>query len=102
MPDEQAGDTNPAAKPATGIKTQATSQLKVGDTKAIAVTTDPADADDAAAVIAATTWKSSDDKIATVGADGTITAVAEGSATITATSGTFTSPVAVTVSAAAA
>jgi len=57
----------------------------------------PSDADDASAVVSATTWKSSDDTIATVSASGTITAVAEGTATITATSGSFTSTVAVAV-----
>lgn len=74
--------------------------MKVGATKQITVATDPVDADDSKAVIKATIWKSSDDKIATVETDGTITAVAEGTANITATSGSFTSSVVVTVTAA--
>jgi len=75
--------------------------MKVGDTKKVSVTTDPADADDSAAVIAAVKWASSDDTKATVGADGTITAVDAGTATITATSGELTATIAVTVTAAA-
>lgn len=60
----------------------------------------PADASDAAAVIAATTATSSDGAIATVtknengGFDGTI--AAEGSATFTFTSGEFTTSINVT------
>ncbi|YAB14795.1 Ig-like domain-containing protein [Lactiplantibacillus plantarum] len=73
--------------------------IKVGDTRKITITTEPADADDSTAVIAAVTWKSSDDSKATVAADGTITAVAEGTATVTATSGEFTTDIAVTVTA---
>jgi len=75
--------------------------MKVGDTKKVSVTTDPADADDSAAVIAAVKWTSSDDTKAPVGADGTITAVDAGTATITATSGELTATIAVTVTAAA-
>ncbi|WP_241559483.1 Ig-like domain-containing protein [Lacticaseibacillus hulanensis] len=88
-------------KPATGIKLQATMSLKVGDTKKPTLAADPSDAKDAAAVVAATTYKSSDETIATVAADGTITAVKVGTATITATSGTFTGDCKVTVAAAA-
>lgn len=58
------------------------------------------DAVNASDVISATNFASSDTGVATVAADGTITAVAVGSATITATSGSFTAAVAVTVSAA--
>lgn len=91
----------PTPKPTTAINaSQKTAAVKVGETKAITVSTTPADSDDSATVIEAVKWTSSDDNIATVGADGTITAVAEGSATITATSGTFTSTISVTVSAA--
>lgn len=91
----------PTPKPTTAINaSQKTAAVKVGETKAITVSTTPADSDDSATVIKAVKWTSSNDKIATVGADGTIKAVAEGSATITATSGTFTSTIAVTVSAA--
>lgn len=79
---------------------QKTAAVKVGDTKAITVSVTPENATDSAAIISAAKWTSSDDKIATV-TDGTITAVAVGTATITVTSGTFTSNVVVTVSAAA-
>lgn len=75
--------------------------LKVGDAKKPTLAADPADAKDGAAVIAATTYKSSDETIATVATDGTITAVKEGAATITATSGAFTGNCKVTVAAAA-
>ncbi|MEX1563588.1 hypothetical protein AB3J18_03640 [Enterococcus sp. C43] len=77
---------------------------KVGDTKTFTISAVPADASDAAAVIAATTATSSDDAIATVvknengGFDGTI--VAEGSATFTFASGEFTATIAVTGTAA--
>lgn len=89
-------------KPATGIKlSQATASMKVGDTKQVTAAADPTTASDADAVAKATKYASSDDTIATVAADGTITAVKEGSATITATSGSFTATVKVTVTAAA-
>lgn len=81
---------------------QATASMKVGDTKQVTATADPADADDAATVNAAITYKSDNEAIATVADDGTITAVAEGTANITATSGSFTGTVKVTVAAAAA
>lgn len=79
---------------------QATASMKVGDTKQVTATADPADADDAAAVNGAIVWSSSDDGIASVAADGTITAVAEGTANVTATSGSFTGTVKVSVAAA--
>ena len=79
---------------------QATASMKVGDTKHVTATADPADADDAAAVNGAIVWSSSDDGIASVAADGTITAVAEGTANVTATSGSFTGTVKVSVAAA--
>lgn len=88
----------PTPKPTTAINaSQKTAAIKVGATKAITVSTTPADSDDSATVIKAVKWTSSDDNIATVGVDGTITAVAVGSATITVTSGTFTAGVAVSV-----
>lgn len=74
--------------------------MKVGDTKQVTASAVPADASDAAEVVAAVKWSSSDDAIATVSSDGTISAKAEGAATITATSGSFTATVAVSVSAA--
>lgn len=79
---------------------QATASMKVGDAKQVTAKATPDDAVDATAVNGAITYASSDDKIATVAADGTITAVAEGTATVTATSGSFKATVKVTVSAA--
>ncbi|MDY0839001.1 Ig-like domain-containing protein [Lacticaseibacillus chiayiensis] len=79
---------------------QKTASLKVGATKQITVSADPVDAFNASEVVSAAKFASSDTGVATVAADGTITAVAVGSATITATSGSFTATVAVTVSAA--
>lgn len=82
------------------MTSQKTARIKVGDTRNITITTVPEDADDSAAVIAAVNWESSDESVATVNSDGTITAVAAGTATVTATSGSFASGVAVTVVAA--
>lgn len=82
------------------MKTQATATMKVAETKKIDVATDPADATDSAAVLAAATWTSSDEAIATVATDGTITAVAAGKATITVTSNALTANTALTVNAA--
>lgn len=101
MPDSQAGDTptEPVVKATTAITTsQKTASMKIGDTKAITVTADPTDATDFD--VTKVTSASSDDKIATVSADGTITAVAVGSATITYTFNAFTATVVVTVTAA--
>ncbi|MCI1985317.1 MAG: Ig-like domain-containing protein [Lactobacillus sp.] len=80
---------------------QATASMKVGDTKQVTAAATPAGADDEAAVNGAITYASSDETIAKVGTDGTITAIAAGTATITATSGAFTATVKVTVAAAA-
>lgn len=73
--------------------------MKVGDTKPITFTATPDGATDFDAT--KVTGASSDDTIATVAADGTITAVAAGTATITYTFNAFTTTVAVTVTAAA-
>ncbi len=83
---------------ANGITlSQKTATIKVGANKQVAVSADPTNASDASAVVSATTFSSSDDSVATVTNDGTITGVVAGSATITATSGAFTAEVAVTV-----
>ncbi|QDJ58480.1 hypothetical protein EFA59_02685 [Weissella hellenica] len=76
---------------------QKTATIKVGATKQVTVSADPANASDASAVVSATAYSSGDEAVATVTNDGTITGVAVGSATITATSGSFTAEVAVTV-----
>ena len=83
---------------ANGITlSQKTATIKVGATKQVTVSANPTNASDASAVVSATTFSSSDGAVATVANDGTITGVAVGSATITATSGAFTAEVAVTV-----
>ncbi|MFT9391422.1 Ig-like domain-containing protein [Leuconostoc pseudomesenteroides] len=83
---------------ANGITlSQKTATIKVGATKQVTAASNPINAVDANAVVSATTFSSSDEAVATVTNDGTITGVAIGSATITATSGTFTAEVGVTV-----
>ncbi|NVM33698.1 Ig domain-containing protein [Pediococcus acidilactici] len=79
----------------TGVTmSQKTASMKVGDTKVITGTVVPANATNQAV-----TYTSSDEKIATVAENGTVTAVTEGSANITATTadGGFTASCAVTV-----
>ncbi|MBO4810893.1 MAG: M6 family metalloprotease domain-containing protein [Prevotella sp.] len=63
----------------TGISLPATMQLVVGDETTLAPVLTPADAD------VFLTFASSDEQVATVGADGVLHAVASGSATITVT-----------------
>lgn len=79
------------------MTSQKTASIKVGDTRKVTITTIPEDADNSAAVIADVAWKSSNESVATVNSDGTITAVAAGTAIVTATSGSHTAAVAVTV-----
>ena len=57
-------------------------ELAVGQTERLSVTVLPDDASDQVV-----TWSSNDEAVATVGDNGTVTAVAEGTATITATAG---------------
>lgn len=78
----------------TGITlSQKTATGNVGVTKQITATIEPANADDKTV-----TWTSSNDSIATVDGTGLITFVAEGTATITATtSNGLTATVVVTV-----
>ena len=66
----------------------------VGETEKLTATVAPANATDKTV-----TWTTSDAKIATVGADGTVKAIAVGSATITAKAGTKTATCVVTVKA---
>ena len=68
--------------------------MKVGETLTLTATVTPDDATDKSV-----TWSSSDDKIATVDEDGTVTAVAEGEAVITVktTDGGYTAECKVTV-----
>lgn len=77
----------------------------MGDAKDITITSDPVDANDADAVVKATTATSSDETVATVAkkSDGafTVTGVKAGSANITFTSGKLTTTLAVTITDAA-
>ncbi|MBQ2605098.1 MAG: Ig-like domain-containing protein [Clostridia bacterium] len=59
---------------------QKTASLKVGDTVKLNATVNPSDATDKSV-----TWSSSKESVATVASDGTVTAAAEGEATITVT-----------------
>lgn len=70
--------------------------MKVGDIKPLTATVAPEDATDKTV-----TWSSSDEKIVTVDASGSTTAVAVGTATVTVKTadGEFTADCAVTVSA---
>lgn len=78
---------------ATGItldKTEAT--VKIGETVALTATVEPENADDKTVV-----WTSSDELVATVDAEGVVTAVAAGTATITAACGELSAKCQVTV-----
>lgn len=89
-----------ATVPVTGITlSQKTATMKVGETKIITATVAPENATDKTA-----TYKSSDETIATVASDGTVTAVAVGTADITVTTkdGGKTAKCTVTVTEAAA
>lgn len=77
------GDDSNKPVAVTGITLDATTaELKIGETKKVVATVAPDNATDKTV-----TWASSDEKVATVTADGTVTAVAPGKATITATAG---------------
>ena len=71
-----------------------TASLKIGETVKLNATVSPSDADDKSV-----TWTSSRDAVAKVSSDGTVTAVAEGEATITVKTndGGFTAECIVTV-----
>lgn len=82
---------------ATGVTvTPATSSVVVGGTRQLTAVVQPSDATDTSG-----TWTSSDTSVATVSTTGLVTAVGEGSATVTFTStdGGFTGSTAVTVTA---
>ncbi len=82
-----------AAKPCTAVTLDKTAELEVGKSTTLTATTTPADTTDEL------TWKTSDASVATV-ANGKVTAVAVGTATITATCGDKTATCEVTVKAA--
>ncbi len=79
----------------TGISMDSTLTVHRGKTGSLTVTYTPSDTTDDKTV----TWSSSDTAIATVDTDGTITGVALGSATITATVGSYSATCTVTVDA---
>ncbi len=97
-------DVSPAEVVTTveAVKVKAATELTVGGTEKLTaeVTVSPADATKPVAA-----WKSSNDKVATVATDGTVKAIAEGTANITATAtigeSTATGTCVVTVKAAA-
>lgn len=65
----------------TGVTvSQKTATMKVGDTKKVSAIVQPTDATNQAIA-----WSSDNEAIATVAQDGTITAVAEGTANVTVT-----------------
>ena len=67
--------------PVTSVTvTPATTSVQVGKTRSLTATVAPANADNKTV-----TWRSSDEKVATVNANGVVTGVAAGEATITAT-----------------
>ena len=79
--------------PLTGIQVKTETELLKGQTEKLAITYLPADATE----IPNATWTSSNPEVATVSADGTITALKEGTATITVTVGSFVKTCQVTV-----
>jgi len=96
--DEDEEDTDPTTPSAITVSaisvTPKALTLTVGDTGNITATVEPEDATNKDV-----TWESSDDTVATVDANGLVTAVAAGTATITVTTvdGSFTATTAVTV-----
>ena len=72
---------------------QATAEMLVGETVRLSATVTPVNADDRTVI-----WASSKQSVATVSGDGVVTAVAEGTATITASAGGQSATCLVTVS----
>ena len=95
-PTEKVVAATPATVAVTGVTLdKSTLTLNVGETGTLTATVTPETATENTV-----TWSSSDDTIATVDKDGKVTAVAEGTATITAKAGDQSATCAVTVSAA--
>ena len=84
--------TDPYVKVTSVILSQTSLELVEGDVAQLTATVAPDNATDKTV-----SWKSSDTKVATVSATGEVVAVAEGSATITATAGDVSSTCAVAV-----
>ena len=85
--------TATAAGKSDSVKITVNNPLKKGTSKTLSVKYDPADTTDNKAV----TWESSDKSVATVDANGKVTALKDGSATITAKVGKLTATCALTV-----
>lgn len=84
----------PQDKPVTGVSVSPTElALMVGASQALTATVTPTDAD-----VKSIAWTSSDTSVATVSQEGLVTAVAEGTATVTVTVDGFTASCSVTVS----
>lgn len=79
------------ANPATAIDLPATAEVEEGGTKKLTATLTPSDA------TSTVTWSSNNTGVATVGTDGTVTGVAAGKATITATANGYSDTCEVTV-----
>ncbi len=89
------GSVLPEAEiPMTGISIDTTAALIVGQTKTLTVTYLPATTTDSKAV----TWSSSNPSVATIDTNGKITALKEGTTTITAKVGNFTDTCLLTIS----
>ncbi len=94
------GDVDPdpdpdPSNPVTGVDvTPATASIEVGATRALTAEVNPSDADDTSV-----SWRSSDPSVATVDADGLVTALRAGTTTVVATTtdGGFTASSAITV-----
>lgn len=91
-PEKPGEDTNNPVAVTDVTLDVATAELKIGETKKIAATVAPENA-----TSKNVTWTTSDEKVATVAEDGTVTAVAPGTATITATAGDKTATCEITV-----
>ena len=88
-------NVTPAPKPATGISlNKSTLELTMGENETLVATVEPADTTDTVV------WTSSKESVATVDNTGKVTAVAPGTATITAKAGGFSDTCTVTVNAA--
>lgn len=90
----KAGDVPPAEKPVTGVSVSPTSlDLTVGESESLTLTITPTDAD-----VKSIEWTSSDSAVAAVTPEGVVSAVAEGTATVTVTVDGLTATCNVTVS----
>ncbi len=74
------GYATPATVSVTGVTLKESTTLTIGNSETLEATVEPTDATDKTV-----TWKSSNEEVATVDANGTVTALKAGQATITAT-----------------